>query len=123
MKTIRYYAVTKDGQSFNISHRLKRDFSKKEVLEAREALEKKVMNDYKNQGYDLDRVEMLVTVPSKISKSKLNEIGYDIASLWGAECTSIKTYENLVEFNCIEHGERFKTYMSYDEIKEDYHIN
>lgn len=122
MKTVKYYAKTRDGSSFDIELKLKRDFSKKDILEAKDALKKKVLDDYKAKGYDIELLELKITVPSKISKEKLNEIGHDIASTWGAECTSVKTYESLVEFSCIEDGERFRTYMTYDELKEEYHI-
>lgn len=51
---------------------------------------------------------------------KLMKVGNNAASLWGGSC--IKYYvdkqNKVVEFDCIEHGERFGTSLAFSELKE-----
>lgn len=53
---------------------------------------------------------------------KLSAIGEDVASIWGGTCkkVTINPDNKEVTFHCMEHGERFTTSMSYDEIEHEY---
>ena len=54
------------------------------------------------------------------TKALLEKIGNEVASVYGAVCTSVKCFLNSVEFHCNEYGEKFTTLMTYDEIKQEY---
>jgi len=54
------------------------------------------------------------------TKALLEKIGNEVASVYGAVCTSVKCFLNSVEFHCNECGEKFTTLMTYDEIKQEY---
>ena len=58
-------------------------------------------------------------------KSKLMEIGQDVAAIWGAVCVDVVVYpeEKVVWFECNERGEPYSTSMSFEEIKEDYNYD
>jgi hypothetical protein len=60
----------------------------------------------------------------KMDKERLLKIGNDVASLWGGSCHNFKINrkEKKVVFDCIEHGEKFATSLSFSEIKEKYGI-
>jgi hypothetical protein len=55
-------------------------------------------------------------------KEFLHQIGNEVASLWGGSCYDfqINQKEKKVVFDCIEHGEKFSTSLSFSEIKEQY---
>jgi len=57
-----------------------------------------------------------------MNKERLLKIGNDVASLWGGSCYNFKINqkEKEVVFDCIEHGERFSTSLSFSEIKEQF---
>ena len=57
-----------------------------------------------------------------MNNERLYAIGNDVASLWGGSCYNFKVNqkEKEVVFNCIEHGEKFSTSLSFSEIKKDY---
>jgi len=60
-----------------------------------------------------------------MNRDRLYEIGNEIASLWGGSCYSFKINrkEKEVVFNCIERGERFPTYLSFSEIKDEFGLD
>lgn len=53
-------------------------------------------------------------------ESRLEQIGSNIASLWGGECYAFKVFneEQEVAFDCIEHGEKFSTILKFSELAE-----
>lgn len=55
------------------------------------------------------------------TNSDLYDIGENIASLWGGSCYDIKvkTREKIVEFYCVEHGEKFITECPFSELGEN----
>ena len=72
-----------------------------------------------------DAIEKLITSDGyycingeTFTKRKLMSIGTDLASLWGGECYGfeIDDKEQIVRFNCIEHGESFVTTQSFLEL-------
>lgn len=58
-------------------------------------------------------------------KDVLMKIGNDIASLWGGSCYSFKVdaKNKKVKFYCIEHGDKFLTELTFEEIKNKYGID
>ena len=59
------------------------------------------------------------------NKERLSRIGNEVASLWGGSCYNFKINrkEKEVVFDCIEHGEKFATSLSFSEIKEQYGLD
>ena len=57
-----------------------------------------------------------------MNKGRLYEIGNEVASLWGGSCYDFKINQKDKEvvFDCIEHGEKFSTSLSFSEIKEQF---
>ena len=55
---------------------------------------------------------------------RLHEVGKDLASLWGGYCESltVKTEDKVVEFLCVEHGEKFITSLTFDELEDEYDL-
>jgi len=60
-----------------------------------------------------------------MNKARLFEIGNEVASLWGGSCYNFKINRKSKEvvFDCIEHGEKFATSLSFSEIKKDYGLD
>ena len=60
-----------------------------------------------------------------MNKEHLLKIGNNIAALWGGSCYNfeINRKEKEVVFDCIEHGEKFTTSLSFTEIKEQYGVD
>jgi hypothetical protein len=60
-----------------------------------------------------------------MNKERLQEIGNDLASLWGGSCYNFKINhkEKKVVFDCIEHGEKFATSLTFPEIKAQYGVD
>jgi len=60
-----------------------------------------------------------------MNKERLLRIGNDIASLWGGSCYNVKINkkEKKVVFDCIEHGEKFITSLSFSEIKAQFGVD
>lgn len=54
----------------------------------------------------------------EFSRSKMMEVGRDIASLWGGECLDfeVDNDKQVVTFKCIEHGEFFITEQAFAEF-------
>ena len=57
-----------------------------------------------------------------MDKERLLIIGNNVASLWGGSCYDFKINkkEKEVVFDCIEHGEKFATSLSFSEIKKQF---
>lgn len=57
-----------------------------------------------------------------MNKDRLYQIGNEVASLWGGSCYGFKVNrkDKEVIFDCIEHGEKFATSLSFSEIKEQF---
>ena len=60
-----------------------------------------------------------------MNKARLFEIGNEVASLWGGSCYNFKInrQKKEVQFDCIEHGEKFATVLTFDRIKEKYGLD
>ncbi len=58
-------------------------------------------------------------------KEQLLQIGNELASLWGGACYDYKISRKNKEvvFDCIEHGEKFVTSLSFSEITEKHGID
>jgi len=56
---------------------------------------------------------------------RLYEIGNEVASGWGGSCYNfrINKREKKVVFDCIEHGEKFTTSLSFSEIKAEFELD
>ena len=63
---------------------------------------------------------MVVHKSVKYTAQDLNNIGNSLASLWGGCLLSfeIDKQNKKIVFNCIEHGERFCSELTYDELQE-----
>lgn len=118
MKKIRALIKEKGGISYEATLTFNVDLSKEEVKKenTREAIKKVFKVHYPKA----ETIDLLIPSKPKIAKDRLERIGQDIASVWGAVCVGVKTYENLVTFECNEYGEKFSTTMSYDEILKEY---
>jgi len=59
------------------------------------------------------------------TKTRLCEIGKDVASVYGGEFISFSCspHNKKVSFICIEHGEHFIAEMSFDDIKTEYDLD
>ena len=57
-----------------------------------------------------------------MENEKLLQIGNEIAQLWGGSCYGyeIDSANETVNFQCIEHGERFVTDISFEELKSEH---
>ena len=115
MKKVSVYVEDKN-RSMTLNINLGKDFSKEEILKDKDSFIKLVKESYPNAK----TIELLIPIKSQINKDRLMRIGQEEASLWGGECLRVTTYENLVCFECVEHGEKFETYMTYKEIEEEY---
>lgn len=117
MKNIKV-TYTQNGIEYESTLTVKRDMTREEIWENENVFIEAVQK-YNPGATD---VELLVEVtkPEINKKLLLNEVGPEVASGWGAECTAVKCYKNKVVFYCIEHGERFTTTLTYDDIKEEY---
>ena len=51
---------------------------------------------------------------------QLMRIGRSVAGIYGGECitVTIKQSEKVVRFDCVEHGERFCSDVSFDDLAE-----
>lgn len=56
----------------------------------------------------------------KYNDRELQNIGNNVASLWGArvESWTVNNYDETVTFHCNEFGERFDTELSFDDLAE-----
>ena len=61
-----------------------------------------------------------VSSTENYTREEVMRIGNEIASIWGGRCLSCEKDDKkrVVTFHCIEHGERFPTTVTYDELKE-----
>lgn len=116
MKNIKFYVDNGLKGSEIVSYSFGHDFPKEEVLNRQQAFINAIKDDYPNAK----SISVLVPTTPKISKKLLMEIGQRVASGWGGVCTGVKTYPNVVCFECNEYGEKFTTHMSYDDIKNKY---
>lgn len=116
MKNIKFYINKGLKGNEIVSYSFKYDFSKEEIIKRQQSFIDVVKEDYP----DAKSISILVSATPKIDKKLLMGIGQEVASSWGAVCTGVKTYLDLVCFECNEYGEPFVTYMSYDEIKKEY---
>ena len=60
-----------------------------------------------------------------MNEKRLLEIGNEVASLWGGYCCELKINRRNKEvvFNCVEHGEKFATSLSFAEIKGQFGLD
>lgn len=112
------FQYTENGITKIAGFKLNGDFPKAAIL----AKEDFLISSLKKSIPNAENICMLVEInnPQISKKVLLEKVGPEVASGWGAECTSVKAYKNMVVFKCIECGERFETSMTYDEIKKDY---
>lgn len=123
MKQVSFYVREKgykegNGQAFEVDYRWDKDYPKETFLKHYDMIVATVNRDYPN----LEFVEAkIITNPQEgFTRKKLLEIGQEVASVYGAVCTNVKTYTKSVEFQCNEYGEKFTTFMTYEEIKQEY---
>ena len=98
--------------TYTLGQNVAKDYLRQKI----NVLLEKAKEDFPNAAF----VDVLIEVEPKYSKKILMEIGQDVASGWGGECLSFKTYPNCVQFSCQECGERFSTILSYSEIEKKY---
>lgn len=103
-------------RDLTITIRLEKDYTKEEILRDKQSLIDLAKKEFPNAK----SIELLIPIESQIKKDRLMRIGEEEASSWGGKCLKVTTYENLVCFECVEHGEKFETYMTYKEIEEEY---
>ena len=118
MKRVKALIKETGGITYEATLTFNRDISKEELQ--KDSVRKAIVNIFKKNYERAKTIDLLIPSKSKIAKDRLMRIGQEIACGWGAVCTGVKTYENLVTFECNEWGEKFSTTLSYDEIKEDY---
>lgn len=113
MKSVQFKVTTKEGIKYILKQSFKNDVSKEILLRDEASL----IQGVKNYDKNADTVEMLIPVKqTRFTKSQLENVGVNEASIWGAEYLGHKCYRNHVEFKAIECGERFTFDMTYDEI-------
>lgn len=97
-------------------YNLKADYPKLSIKKNINSFLKKVKADFPNAEF----VDILIEVEPKYDKPTLLLVGQHVASNWGGECIGFKSYTNCVEFECVEHGDKFKTIVSYARIEDKY---
>ena len=123
MKKVKFYVREKgyqegNGLAFEVDYHWDKDYPKETFLKHYDMIVGTVKRDNPNAEF-IDA--KIITEPAEgFTKDKLMEIGQDIASIYGGVCTNVKTYTKSVEFMCNEHGEKFTSVMTYEEIKKDY---
>lgn len=118
MKKIKALIREEGGRNYEATLTYPQDFTKEELKS--ESTRQRIVNDFKKFYPKASTIDLLIASKPKINKDRLMRIGQDIASVWGAYCVDVKTYENLVTFNCVEYGEKFSTTLSYEEIEKEY---
>ena len=117
MRKLNFYCREgKLGSTYTITVDLGENYENQSVLKHKDMFIKNIQKAHPKATL----IELLVPTKAKIAKPKLMEIGQDVASGWGAVCENVITYENLVCFKCNEYGEKFNTYLTYDEIAAKY---
>ena len=92
----------------------------KKMTEINEPIYKMIFNKLKEVNPSIDFMDVLIKTKPRYPKEILNEIGYAVAAGWGGECLKAETFPKTVRFDCIEHGEKFQAYITYEEIENDY---
>lgn len=110
--------IKEERGSYEATLTYPQEFTKEDLKN--ENTKQRIVKDFKKFYPKASTIDLLIASKPKINKDRLMRIGQEVASCWGAVCTGVKTYENLVTFECNEYGEKFSTTISYDEIKEDY---
>ena len=118
MKKIKALIKEKGGITYEATLTFNRDITKEELQ--KEGIRRRIIEIFQENYKNAKTIDLLIACKPKIAKDRLIRIGQEIASEWGAVCTGIKTYENLVTFECNKYGEKFESTMSYEEIEEDY---
>lgn len=116
MKSYKVYVSNGINGSEVVQFSLKRDLPKEVLIKDIDKLKAHAKTWYPKA----ERIEVMLTVPAKLPRKQLEAVGEEVASGWGASCTGFKCYSDSVEFQCIEHGEKFVTNLSYDDIKKEY---
>ena len=116
MKNVKVFINQGKYGSKVVTYTYNRDCTKEEILADVDDL----IRQAKEENPKAEFVDVLIPTKSRIKKDRLMRIGQEVASGWGAICTSVKTYLNSVCFECQEYDEKFTTHMSYDRIEKEY---
>lgn len=57
---------------------------------------------------------------TKYNSAKLMDVGHEIASMWGGSCLGYEVLDDRILFDCVEHGERFASELTFDELEKEY---
>ena len=106
------------GSAFSIAYEWKKDYPKELFLNQYNKLIEMVKKEYPTAEFV--EVELTCKPTRGLTKETLMKVGQEVASTWGAVCTSVKPFLNSVRFNCNEYGENIETTLTYDEILKDY---